>query len=91
MLAVALSASALGAERWHRRAMARRLEYRLRGIDHAVEEMLYRGELRSCTREGPLCEPDLRLADYHAAMRRKYEQAEAFPWFPAPPDPPEPR
>jgi hypothetical protein len=91
MLAVALAASALGAERWHRRSMARREEYRSRGIVHNVREELYRGEFEGCVHGGKRPEPDFRRAEYHAAMRRKYDGAAAFPWFPAPPDPPEPR
>jgi hypothetical protein len=31
-----------------------------------------------------------RRADYHAAMRRKYEQAAMNPWLAVEPDPPEP-
>jgi len=31
-----------------------------------------------------------RVADYHAAMRRKYERAALFPLLPVEPDPPEP-
>lgn len=37
-----------------------------------------------------LVSPDSRKAAYHAAMRRKYEDAAACPWFPVAPDPPEP-
>jgi len=71
--------------------MARRLEYRSRGIAHRLMAEVYRGEFEGCIRGGKRPEPDFRRAEYHAAMRRKYEQAEAFSWFPAPPDPPEPR
>ncbi len=31
-----------------------------------------------------------RRADYHGAMRRKYERAARYPWLPVEPDPPEP-
>ena len=31
-----------------------------------------------------------RRADYHAAMRRKYERAAMYPWLAVEPDPPEP-
>jgi hypothetical protein len=31
-----------------------------------------------------------RRADYHGAMRRKYERAARYPWFWVEPDPPEP-
>jgi hypothetical protein len=91
MLAVALVASALGGERWHRRAMARRDEYRIRAIVFTALEEIDKGEFEGCVRGGRIPEPDLRKAEYHAAMRRKYEEAAAFPWFPVPPDPPEPR
>jgi hypothetical protein len=30
------------------------------------------------------------FADYHAALKRKYEHAARRPWLPVPPDPPEP-
>lgn len=34
---------------------------------------------------------DVRLRDYHAAMKAKYEHAARYPWLPLAPDPPEPR
>jgi hypothetical protein len=91
ILTVAIVASALGGERWYRRAMARRGEYRSRAILCVVYEEIERGTFEGCLHGGRLPEPNLRKAEYHAAMRRKYEEAEAFPWFPVPPDPPEPR
>jgi hypothetical protein len=91
ILAVALAGLALGGDRWHRRAMARRADYRSRALVHGVKEEVYGGLFRGCLRGGTIPRPDPRQADDHAAMRRKYEAATTSPWFAPPPDPPEPR
>jgi hypothetical protein len=91
ILAVAPSAPALGGGRGHRRAMARRDEYRMRAFGRAILEAVEKGEFEGGFPGARIAGPDLRFAEDHAAMRRKYEDAAAFPWLPVPPDPPEPR
>ncbi len=90
MAAVAFAAGVLGGARWHRRAMARRPDYQSRAWVHELKEDIYRGEFEGCIHGGRIPGPDARKAAYHAAMRRKYEDAAAWPWFPVASDPPEP-
>ncbi len=84
MVAVAVVAVFLGGVDWHRRAMARREMCLKIALAHDLDRAYYLEGRVLCS------QPDLRKAAYHEAMMRKYFDAYDFPWFPVPPDPPEP-
>ena len=42
-------------------------------------------------RSGPETLLDFRVSQYYWALSRKYEDAAFHPWFPVPPDPPQPK
>jgi hypothetical protein len=42
-------------------------------------------------RSGPETLLDFRVSQYYRALSRKYDDAAFHPWFPVPPDPPQPK
>jgi hypothetical protein len=91
MVIVAVAALVLGGVRWHRWAMARRLVYQRIAIVHDIKGARFREAWVVCP-HGELLpsQPESRKAAYHEAMEDKYKTAANYPWFPVPPDPPEP-
>ncbi len=93
MILVAMAALFLGG------AHLRHLKgvYRQRAVRHAQLEVSsrriakYAGALARIGAERPgAASSTSRRADYHAAMRQKYEDAAAHPWLSVDPDPPAP-
>jgi hypothetical protein len=100
MAVVAISAVALAGVAWSH-WMRLREGYRLQASYHEEKEQYERQQLQGVAKArevGHGDEPLLplieqlarRRADYHAEMRRKYEEAAAHPWEPVSPDPSEP-
>jgi hypothetical protein len=100
MAVVAISAVALAGVAWSH-WMRLREDYRLQASYHEEKEQYERQQLQGVAKARemgrgdepllPLIEQIARQrADFHAEMRRKYEEAAAHPWEPVPPDPSEP-
>ncbi len=105
MVVVAISAMVIAASLWVSRALLRAQEYRRLAIVHLAFGNLCFGEAgeyryaadhsRASDRrdrdELQMIEAhQLKLANYHHDMARKYEHAARYPWLPVEPDPPPP-
>jgi len=97
---VAISALALAVQREIERLRIQALDYEIRAAYHGLVENLrshareFDGRYVGCRssvrfRANPQLDP--RLAAWHAALRRKYEDAASRPWLPVKSDPPEPK
>jgi hypothetical protein len=86
------------------RQHAQRLLAEDRSRNRSLPQLVYRGDImnramrlaleESGRVEDPMARvrhEEKRRADYHAALRRKYERAARYPWLPVEPDPPEPK
>jgi hypothetical protein len=101
MIVAAVAAALMAA--WVGIARLRRLssDFRARAEQHAGIEETLRRIVASDGADAPVdisLGPGLRsrrftvwaVAEYEAALRRKYERAARYPWLPVEPDPPEP-
>jgi hypothetical protein len=100
MAVVAISAVVLAGVAWSH-WMRLREDYRLQASYHEEKEQYQGQQLQGVAKAREMGRGDdplfplieqlaRRRADYHAEMRRKYEEAAAHPWEPVPPDPSEP-
>jgi hypothetical protein len=100
MAVVAILAVALAGVAWSH-WMRLREDYRLAASYHEEKEQYQHQQLEGVAKAREIGRGDdpllplierlaQRRAEYHAEMRRKYEEAAAHPWEPVPPDPSEP-